>query len=195
MSQPLPDHEESGQPRLAAVPDCPGRAGRRRRGTLPSQPDGGRRGVQPAGRELRDQAVVLVCDEHQSLGQVSRELGVPAGTLRDWVSEERRRSRRAGSTLAEDERAELARLREENRALGLRIADLQRSLALAAGDGASLPAIVSAAVPEAQGADPGPMCTAGDPPGSLLSPVRLPASARWSPERPATATRTPLATP
>jgi transposase len=62
--------------------------------------------------EFRRDAVAMVLDEHRSIADVARALGVNEGTLGNWVAKERvERGERAG--LAVDERAELAELRGE----------------------------------------------------------------------------------
>ena len=63
--------------------------------------------------EFREGAVRIVRETGRPIAQVARELGINAGTLGNWVTKDRagRGDRPARS---EDERAELARLREEN---------------------------------------------------------------------------------
>ena len=62
-------------------------------------------------------AVRLVLDEGRTIGAVARELDLTASALANWVRHARA-DRSAGKTgLTTEERAELARLRKENRQL------------------------------------------------------------------------------
>jgi transposase len=67
--------------------------------------------------EFRAGAVRLVLDEGKTVGQVARDLDLTESALRTWV-ERARANRTGGKTgLTSEERAELARLRKENRQL------------------------------------------------------------------------------
>jgi transposase len=67
--------------------------------------------------EFRAGAVRLVLDEGKSISQVARDLDLTASALGSWV-ERARADRTKGKTgLTTEERAELARLRKENREL------------------------------------------------------------------------------
>jgi transposase len=61
---------------------------------------------------------------------VARDLGIRGGTLANWVNAERRRRGEADGALGEDERSELARLREENAGLAMERDVLKRPVAL-----------------------------------------------------------------
>lgn len=67
--------------------------------------------------EFRAGAVRLVLDEGKTIAQVARDLDLTESALRLWVVRERA-DRTGGKTgLTTEERAELARLRRENRQL------------------------------------------------------------------------------
>ncbi|MFI7068513.1 transposase [Kribbella sp. NPDC050124] len=80
-------------------------------------------------REFREGAVRIVRETGKPVAQVARELGVNAGTLANWVAQDRR-ARDGEGRLTEDERAELARLRRENAELAMERDVLKRSVAL-----------------------------------------------------------------
>jgi len=78
--------------------------------------------------EFRRDAVAMVLDESRSVADVARATGVNAGTLGNWVGQERiERGERHG--LSADERADLAELRAENAQLRMERDLLKRSLA------------------------------------------------------------------
>ncbi|MCA1676073.1 MAG: transposase [Actinobacteria bacterium] len=78
--------------------------------------------------EFRRDAVAMVLDEGRSIAEVARATGVNAGTLGNWVNQERvERGEREGLTA--DERADLAGLRAENAQLRMERDLLKRSLA------------------------------------------------------------------
>jgi len=78
--------------------------------------------------EFRRDAVAMVLDEHRSIADVARSLGVNEGTLGNWVNKERsERGEREG--LTGDERAELTDLRAENAQLRMERDLLKRSMA------------------------------------------------------------------
>ena len=60
----------------------------------------------------------LVREAGKPIAQVARDLGINEGTLGNWVNADKRR-RGSDGVLSEDERAELARLREENAELAM----------------------------------------------------------------------------
>ena len=65
--------------------------------------------------EFKREAVKLVFDQQLSVAEAARNLGIHANLLRSW---KRRFEAEAGDTsLTEDERMEVARLRAENRRL------------------------------------------------------------------------------
>jgi transposase len=78
--------------------------------------------------EFRRDAVAMVLDEQRSIAEVARATGVNAGTLGNWVGQERiERGQRQGLTI--DERSDLAALRAENAQLRMERDLLKRSLA------------------------------------------------------------------
>ena len=78
--------------------------------------------------EFRRDAVAMVLDEGRPIAEVARATGVNAGTLGNWVGQERvERGERDGLTV--DERADLAELRAENAQLRMERDLLKRSLA------------------------------------------------------------------
>src|SRR5262245_1879509 len=67
--------------------------------------------------EFRAGAVRLVLDEGRTVGQVARDLDLTESALRTWVERARADRTRGKTGLTTEERAELARLRKENRQL------------------------------------------------------------------------------
>jgi transposase len=68
----------------------------------------------------------MVLDESRAIADVARATGVNAGTLRNWVGQERiERGERQGLTV--DERSDLAGLRAENAELRMERELLKRS--------------------------------------------------------------------
>ncbi|MCG6567919.1 transposase [Tessaracoccus sp. ZS01] len=67
--------------------------------------------------EFREQAVRLVLESSRPIADVARELGVGTETLRVWVNRYKKSSPVDEPGLSEPERAELERLRKENREL------------------------------------------------------------------------------
>src|SRR5260370_37998579 len=80
--------------------------------------------------DFKEGAVRLVRETGKPIAQVAKDLGIHDGTLGNWVNQDRRRRGAGDGELGEDERAELARLREGCAELRLRWDVLQRSLAL-----------------------------------------------------------------
>src|SRR5437763_8416691 len=80
-------------------------------------------------QDFKAGAVRLVRETGKPIAQVARDLGINEGTLGNWVNADKRR-RDGNGALAEDERAELARLRRECDGLGMERDVLQRSVAL-----------------------------------------------------------------
>ena len=76
----------------------------------------GRRQV-PYPPEFREEAVRLVRDGGKSIGQVAKDLGVADQSLRNWFKQSDLDTRRRTDGLTTEERAELRRLRRENRVL------------------------------------------------------------------------------
>ena len=78
--------------------------------------------------EFRRDAVAMVLDEGRPIAEVARGTGVNAGTLGNWVGQERiERGERDG--LSVDERSDLAELRAECAQLRMERDLLKRSLA------------------------------------------------------------------
>jgi transposase len=80
--------------------------------------------------DFREGAVRLVRETGKPIAQVAWDLGINAGTLDNWVNADARRRGDGTGMLAEDERAELARLRKENAELAMERDVLKRSVAL-----------------------------------------------------------------
>ncbi|MFZ0734647.1 MAG: transposase [Candidatus Sulfotelmatobacter sp.] len=79
-------------------------------------------------REFRRDAAALVIDQHRTVADVARELGVVEQTLGNWVRQERvDRGEREG--LSTEEREEMARLRREVKRLTMERDLLKRSVA------------------------------------------------------------------
>ncbi len=64
-------------------------------------------------REFREGAVRIVRETNKPIAQVAADLGIHAGTLANWVKQDKI-ARGEAEGLSGDERAELARLRAEN---------------------------------------------------------------------------------
>jgi transposase len=85
-----------------------------------------RRGRYP--KEFRRDASALVIDQHRTVADVARELGVVEQTLGNWVRQERiDRGEREGTTT--EMREEMARLRREVKRLTMERDLLKRSVA------------------------------------------------------------------
>jgi len=67
--------------------------------------------------EFKAGAVRLVLDEGKSIGQVARDLDLTATALSIWVKRARADRTNGKTGLTTEERAELAKLRKENREL------------------------------------------------------------------------------
>ncbi|SCF44631.1 transposase [Micromonospora purpureochromogenes] len=82
--------------------------------------------------DFRAGAVRIVRETGKSIAQVARDLGINDGTLANWVKKDRqaRGEAAAAGGLAEDERAELARLRRGNAELAMERDVLKRSVVL-----------------------------------------------------------------
>ena len=79
-------------------------------------------------KEFRRDAAALVIDQHRTVADVARELGVVEQTLGNWVRQERvDRGEREG--LTSEEREEMARLRREVKRLTTERDLLKRSVA------------------------------------------------------------------
>jgi transposase len=80
--------------------------------------------------DFRAGAVRIVKESGRPIAHVARDLGINEGTLANWVARDRQATAPAPGALAEDERAELARLRKENAELAMERDVLKRSVAL-----------------------------------------------------------------
>src|SRR5271157_5005595 len=79
-------------------------------------------------KEFRRDAAALVIDQHRTVADVARELGVVEQTLGNWVRQERvDRGEREG--LSTEEREEMAKLRREVKRLTMERDLLKRSVA------------------------------------------------------------------
>lgn len=64
--------------------------------------------------EFKKEAVALVIEQDYTIAKAAASLGISSKTLRTWVADTRHQGE---GGLSEDERAELKRLRKENREL------------------------------------------------------------------------------
>ena len=77
----------------------------------------GRRARRRFTSEFKAGAVRLVLDEGKTIGSVARELDLVPSALGSWVARAQADRTRGKTGLTSEERAELARLRKENRDL------------------------------------------------------------------------------
>ena len=77
----------------------------------------GRRARRQFSEEFRIGAVRLVLDEGKTVGAVARELDLTPSALAQWVKQARADRTKGKTGLTTEERAELARLRKDNREL------------------------------------------------------------------------------
>ena len=77
----------------------------------------GRRARRRFTSEFKNGAVRLVLDEGKAIGVVARELDLTPSSLGSWVAQARADRSKGKTGLTTEERAELARLRKENREL------------------------------------------------------------------------------
>ena len=66
-------------------------------------------------KEFKEEAVALVAEQGYSVPEAAKSLGINPNLLYRW--KDKIEEKQAGTALAEDERAELARLRKENKEL------------------------------------------------------------------------------
>lgn len=66
-------------------------------------------------KEFKEEAVALVREQGYSVSEAAKSLGIATNMLYKW--KEKIEAAESGEMLAEDERAELKRLRQENKAL------------------------------------------------------------------------------
>jgi transposase len=76
---------------------------------------GQKRSYKQYSKEFKEEAVALIRDQGYSVAEASKSLGVASNMLYRWKDQQEQLS--AGTALAEDERAELQRLRKENKEL------------------------------------------------------------------------------
>ena len=84
--------------------------------------------------EYKASAVAFVLDEHRPIAEVARNIDVHEMTLGKWVKKERdarEAQRPKDAALTESERAELLRLRDENKAVKSENAQLQMQVSFA----------------------------------------------------------------
>ena len=101
-----------------------------------------RMGSKQAGRRVRRQfseefrigAVRLVLDEGKTVGAVARELDLTPSALANWVRQARADRSQGKTGLTTEERAELARLRKDNRELRMERDILKKAAAFFAKD-------------------------------------------------------------
>lgn len=94
--------------------------------------------AKPTGRrrkhseEFKREAVKLVFDQQLSVAEAARNLGIHANLLRNW--KRRFEAEDEDTTLTEDERMEIARLRAENRRLRMERDILKKAAAFFANE-------------------------------------------------------------
>ncbi len=71
--------------------------------------------------EYKSQAVGFVIDDHRSIAEVARNIGVHEMTLGKWVKKTRDDNTDPAAVLTVDERSELERLRAENAQLHMQV--------------------------------------------------------------------------
>jgi transposase len=86
--------------------------------------------------EYRAGAVRLVLDEGKTISQAARDLGLTASALGMWVKHARAVRSNGKTGLTTEERAELARLRKENRELRMERDILKKAAAFFAKENA-----------------------------------------------------------
>lgn len=79
--------------------------------------------------EFKDALVQEVIQNSASVAKVAREHGLVEQTLRNWVADYRKRNPAAEPELTESERAELKRLKAENRELKMEVEFLGKATA------------------------------------------------------------------
>ena len=82
--------------------------------------------------EFKREAVKLVFDQQLSVAEAARNLGIHANLLRNW--KQRFEEESEDTTLTEDERMEIARLRAENRRLRMERDILKKAAAFFANE-------------------------------------------------------------
>jgi transposase len=85
--------------------------------------------------EFKAGAVRLVLDEGKTIAQVARDLDLTASAVAGWVKQSRADRSRGKTGLTTEERAELARLKKENRELRMERDILKKAAATSSGQG------------------------------------------------------------
>ena len=80
--------------------------------------------------EFKREAVQLIIDEHLSVAEAARNLGIHPNLLRNW----KQRIDAENEDITEDERMEMARLRAENRRLKMERDILKKAAAFFANE-------------------------------------------------------------
>jgi transposase len=89
----------------------------------------GRRTRRSFTEEFKEGAVRLVLDEGRSLTSAAQDLDLTRSALKAWVNQARADRGKGKSGLVSEERAELARLRKENRDLRIEREILKKAAA------------------------------------------------------------------
>ena len=84
--------------------------------------------------DFKAEAVRLVLDEGKAVNRVAKDLDLTASALRVWVERARAERTHGKTGLTSEERAELARLRKENRTLKMERDILKKAAAFFAKD-------------------------------------------------------------
>ena len=99
-----------------------------------SKRSAGQRPRRQFSEEFMVGAVRLVLDEGKTVGAVARELDLTPSSLANWVRQARADRSQGKTGLTTEERAELARLRKENRELRMERDVLKKAAAFFAKD-------------------------------------------------------------
>ena len=91
-----------------------------------------KRGRRKHSEEFKREAVKLVFDQQLSVAEAARNLGIHPNLLRNW--KQRFESENEDTSLTEDERMEIARLRAENRRLRMERDILKKATAFFANE-------------------------------------------------------------
>ena len=94
----------------------------------------GRRACRQFSDEFKAGAIRLVLEEGKTVGAVARELDLTPSALAQWVKQARADRTKGKAGLTTEERAELARLRKDNRELRMERDILKKAAAFFAKD-------------------------------------------------------------
>jgi len=89
----------------------------------------GKRPRRAFSEEVTAGAVRLVLEEGKTIAQVARDLGLNANSVSTWVAQARADRSKGKTGITSEERAELARLRKENRELRMEREILKKAAA------------------------------------------------------------------